>query len=83
LIHKCSFQLIEIVGIETEKVSKEKAIADEEELKVSFILTLIDSNTPLKSIIVRVDFKSKKTQSKPTECFRDLGMLNFPMVVRL
>ncbi len=29
-------KLIEIVGIETEKVSKEKAIADEEELKVSF-----------------------------------------------
>lgn len=28
-------KLIEIVGIETEKVSKEKAIADEEELKVS------------------------------------------------
>lgn len=27
-------KLIEIVGIETEKVSKEKAIADEEELKV-------------------------------------------------
>jgi dynein heavy chain len=27
-------ELIEIVGIETEKVSKEKAIADEEELKV-------------------------------------------------
>lgn len=30
-------KLIEIVGIETEKVSKEKAIADEEELKVSSI----------------------------------------------
>ena len=30
-------KLIEIVGIETEKVSKEKAIADEEELKVNEI----------------------------------------------
>lgn len=29
--------LIEIVGIETEKVSKEKAIADEEEKRVAFI----------------------------------------------
>jgi len=31
-------KLIEIVGIETEKVSKEKAIADEEELKVRNLL---------------------------------------------
>ncbi len=30
-------KLIEIVGIETERVSREKAIADEEELKVNQI----------------------------------------------
>lgn len=30
-------KLIEVVGVETEKVSKEKAIADEEELKVAHI----------------------------------------------
>lgn len=30
-------KLIHVVGIETEKVSKEKAIADEEELKVQAI----------------------------------------------
>jgi hypothetical protein len=33
-------KLIEIVGIETERVSKEKAIADEEELKVNQVPTL-------------------------------------------
>ncbi len=31
-------KLIEIVGVETEKVTKEKAIADEEELKVSYLV---------------------------------------------
>jgi DNA phosphorothioation-dependent restriction protein DptG len=36
-------KLIEIVGIETEKVSKEKAIADEEELKVSFKTVIFGS----------------------------------------
>lgn len=30
-------KLIHVVGVETEKVSKEKAIADEEELKVQVI----------------------------------------------
>lgn len=30
-------KLIQVVGVETEKVSKEKAIADEEEIKVEVI----------------------------------------------
>ena len=30
-------KLIQVVGVETEKVSKEKAIADEEEMKVEVI----------------------------------------------
>ncbi|NWI70492.1 DYH17 protein, partial [Todus mexicanus] len=34
-------KLIHVVGIETEKVSKEKAIADEEELKVQAINTIV------------------------------------------
>lgn len=33
-------KLIHVVGVETEKVSKEKAIADEEELKVQAINTV-------------------------------------------
>lgn len=35
-------KLIQVVGIETEKVSREKAIADEEELKVQVINTVCD-----------------------------------------
>lgn len=33
-------KLIQVVGVETEKVSKEKVIADEEELKVQVINTV-------------------------------------------
>lgn len=36
-------KLIHVVGVETQKVSKEKAIADEEELKVQAINTVCDA----------------------------------------
>ena len=39
-------KLIEIVGVETEKVSIEKANADEEELKVSHIICVLLRTTP-------------------------------------
>ncbi len=53
-------KLIEIVGIETERVSREKAIADEEELKVNQINKEVSAKQKVQNFCLILKFSNQR-----------------------